>query len=410
MQDHCDILIKRAQLRDRKESVDIAIDNGSIVAIEPAISCTSKQIVDARGNLVTESFVNPHLHLCKVWTLPIAEELSLKQYHDNDMAQAMNAIEVARKVKDNYQEGWIADNARRAVALAALYGNLHIRAFADVDAKARVEAVKALIKIRDEFRGLVSVQVVAFAQDGIVREPDALGLMEQAMELGADVVGGIPWIEYTDAEAAEHVRICFDLAQRFGKDVSMLLDDTGDPSLRTLEMMATAATARKWQGRALAHHCRAMSQYNLPYFHRLVGTLKRADVSIVSDPHTGPLHARVQQLLENGVNVCLGQDDISDAYYAFGRNNMIEVLFLAAHLLWMMSRSQIATLYDMVTTNAARAIRLDRYGLYPGGAANLVVLAQSDLIDAVRFHSEPLHVVSHGKLVDQQSMRDMAKF
>ena len=358
---------------------------------------------------MTELFVNSHLHLCKVWTLSMAEELSLKSYHQDGMAQAMAAIELASKVKEKYEEGWIAENARRAVALGALYGNLHIRAFADVDRKARLEAVKALIKVRDEFCGVVDIQVVAFAQDGIVREPGAAALIQEAMELGADVVGGIPWIEYTDAEAAEHVRVCFDLAQRFGKDVSMLLDDTGDASLRTLEMMAVEAIKRGWQGRALAHHCRAMSQYSLPYFHRLVGTLTRAGVSIVSDPHTGPLHARVQELLEGGVNVCLGQDDISDAYYVFGRNNMIEVVFLAAHLLWMMSRSEIATLYDMVTTNAAKAIRLDRYGLSPGSAANLVVLAQPDLIDVVRFHAEPLHVISHGKLLDQKSLREIAK-
>ena len=409
MKDLNEILIRRARLRGRNELVDIAISGGSIRAIEPTIASTGGQDIDAGGNLVTESFINPHLHLCKVWTLSMAEELSLKSYHQDGMGRAMAAIELASAVKDNYQEGWIAENARRAVALGAFYGNLHIRAFADVDTKARLEAVKALIKIRDEFRGLVEVQVVAFAQDGIVREPGAARLLEQAMELGADVVGGIPWIEYTDADAAEHVRICFDLAQRFGKDVSMLLDDTGDASLRTLEMMAVEAIKCDWQGRALAHHCRAMSQYSLPYFHRLVGTLKRAGVSIVSDPHTGPLHARVQELTENAVNVCLGQDDISDAYYAFGRNNMLEILFLAAHLLWMMSRSQIETLYDMVTTNGAKALRLDGFGLHPGCRANLVVLAQPDLIDAVRFHSEPLCVISHGKLVDQNAMRALAR-
>jgi cytosine deaminase len=151
-----------------------------------------------------------------------------------------------------------------------------------------------------------------------------------------------------------------------------------------------------------------MSQYGLPYFHRLVGTLKSAGVSIVSDPHTGPLHARVQELIESNVNVSLGQDDISDAYYTFGRNNMLEVVFLAAHMLWMMARPQIDTLYDMVTVNAAKALRLDNYGLRPGGSANLVVLAQSDLIDAVRFHAQPMHVVSNGKIVDVNSMRELA--
>src|SRR6185437_10431938 len=116
------------------------------------------------------------------------------------------------------------------------------------------------------------------------------------------------------ADAADHIRLCFDLAAKHGKDVSMLLDDAGDTGLRTLEMMAIEAIRRGWEGRALAHHCRAMSQYPMPYLQRLIGTLKRARVSVVTDPHTGPLHARVNDLLVGGVNVCLGQDDVSDAY------------------------------------------------------------------------------------------------
>jgi cytosine deaminase len=291
-------------------------------------------------------------------------------------------------VKEKYAEGWIADNARRAVALAAAYGNLHIRAFADVDGKAKLEGVKALLRVRDEFRGVVDVQVVAFAQDGILREPGAEDLMREAMALGCDVVGGIPWIEFTDDDAREHIRICFDLAQAHGKDVSMLLDDAGDA----------------WQGRALAHHCRAMALYPEPYLHRLAGTLRRAGVAVVSDPHTGPLHARVKELLADGVTVCLGQDDISDAYYPFGRNNMLEVAFLAAHLLWMMGRSDLETLYDLVTVAGAKAINAADYGLAPGKAANLVVLGQADVTDALRFHAAPAHVISHGRLIDQAAM------
>ena len=159
----------------------------------------------------------------------MAEE-ALKAYREPGMADSAAAIDLASKVKETYDASWIIPNARRAVALAALYGNLHIRAFADVDRKARLEGVKALLAVREEFRGIVDLQVVAFAQDGIVREPGADRLMEEAMEMGADVVGGIPWIEPGEAAAREHIRVCFDLAQRYDKDVSMLLDDVGDPA------------------------------------------------------------------------------------------------------------------------------------------------------------------------------------
>jgi cytosine deaminase len=232
--------------------------------------------------------------------------------------------------------------------------------------------------------------------------------MAEAMELGADVVGGIPWIEYSKDEAMAHIRICFDLAQHHNKDVSMLLDDAGDAGLRTLEMMALETIARGWQGRALAHHCRAMSLYPTPYLLRLCGTLRRAGVAVVTDPHTGPLHARVRELLGEGIRVALGQDDISDAYYPYGRNNMLEVAFLASHMLWMTGRAEIETLYDMITTAPAAAMNLPDFGLYPGANANLVVHAYPDVIETLRFHEAPRHVVSHGKLIDQAAMRQLA--
>jgi cytosine/creatinine deaminase len=403
-----DIAIRRARLRGSADQLaDVGIADGRIAAIAPRLDGTGATEIDAGGNLVTESFVNPHLHLCKVWTLPMMEEAALRAYQGEGMGQALSGIELASLIKEKYAEGWIVENARRAVALAALHGNLHIRAFADVDGKARLEAVRALIRVRDEFRGIVDLQIVAFAQDGIVRELGAADLMHQAMALGADVVGGIPWIELTNDDAAAHIRICFDLACEFGKDVSMLLDDAGDPDLRTLEMMAVEAIKRGWQNRALAHHCRAMSLYPAPYVQRLARLLRSAGVAVVTDPHTGPLHARVRELRAEGVRVCLGQDDISDAYYAFGRNNMLEVAFLAAHLLWMMTRQDIAALYDMITLEPAKAINLAGFGLSVGAPAHLVVLDQPDEVEALRHHGPPAHVISHGKPLDAATLRAM---
>ena len=173
--------------------------------------------------------------------------------------------------------------------------------------------------------------------------------------------------------------------------------------------MAREAIARGWQGRALAHHCRAMALYPDEYFSRLVALLREARVPVVSDPHTGPLHARVQELRAAGVTVCLGQDDISDAYYPFGRNNMLEVAFLAAHLLWMTTRADMERLYDMVTVDAARAINLTGYGLAVGNSADLVVLDAPDVLEALRDHAPPAHVISQGRLVDAAAMRRLAR-
>jgi cytosine deaminase len=251
--------------------------------------------------------------------------------------------------------------------------------------------------------------VVAFAQDGIVREPEAAGLLGQALELGADVAGGIPWIEYSEADMREHVRQVFDLAVQFDVPVSMLVDDAGDPGLRTLEMMALEAIQRGWQGRALAHHARAMGLYPRPYLHKVIALLKQARMGVVSDPHTGPLHAPVRELLQAEALVCLGQDDITDAYYPYGRNSLLEVAFLASHLLWMTTAAEMERLFDMITTRAAEALGIPDHRLSVGAPADLVVLNAPDVLEALRQHAEPVHVISQGALVDLNRMRDLAR-
>jgi cytosine deaminase len=397
-----EILLKNCQLRGQPElRFDIGISDGKIAEINQAIAGSAELEIDARGNLVTESFVDAHLHLCKVYTLEMMDDEAMKDYHGADMGKAMSAIELAARVKDKYDESWIIKNVRRAMILSAKYGCTHTRAFADVDSKAKLEGVKALIRAREEFLGVVDIQVVAFAQDGIVREPGAADLVRQAMELGADVVGGIPWIEYSDDDIREHVKVIFDIAEEFDKPVSMLVDDAGDPGLRSLELMALETIKRGWHGRSLAHHARAMELYPGPYFQKVAALLKQARMGVVSDPHTGPLHARVRDLLEADVLVCLGMDDISDAYYPYGRSNMLEVAFLVSHLLWMTTRDDMETLYDMVTTEAAKAIGLVDFSIKIGSPANLVVLDEPNVLEALRNHAPPAYVISHGKLVDQ---------
>ncbi len=409
MSSRYDVLVRRARLRGRGDTLhDIAVRAGRIAALGERVDGTAPAEIDARGGLASESFVNPHLHLCKVYTLRMMDDQAARAYHGAGMVNALSAIELASRVKEQYAEAWILENVRRAVALAAVHGTTHLRALADVDGKARLEGVKALLRAREEFKGVVDIQVVAFAQDGIVREPAAGPLLRQAMALGADVVGGIPWIERTDADRAAHVAFCFELAREFGKDVSMLVDDAGDAGLRTLEAMAVAAIERGWQGRVLAHHARAMALYPAPYLEKVIALMRQARLALVTDPHTGPLHARVTELLAADVNVCLGQDDISDAYYPFGRNSMLEVAFLAAHLLWMTTRPELETLYGMITTRAARAMGVPDHELKVDAPANLVVLEAPDVLEALREHAAPVAVVSHGKLVDQTRMRELA--
>lgn len=392
-----DILIKNAKTRKIQNLVNIAIQDGKIVAIAENLEGEAAQLIDARGGLVTESFVNGHLHLDKVYTLKMAGEDALKEYTGGGMGGAMTGIERAADFKASYDQSWIIPNVRKACDLAIKYGNTHIRAFADVDTKARLEGVSALLKMREEYQDRLELQVVAFPQDGIAREPGAKELIRQALEMGADVVGGIPWIEFTKEDEQEHVDSMCALAKEFDKPISMLLDDVGDMEERTLEMLCKETIAMGWQGRVTAQHCRAMELYPENYFRKLVSLLKKAEIGVVSDPHTGPLAARVRDLLEAGVPVALGQDDIQDAYYPFGECNMLQIAFLASHLLQMRTFEDMELLYDMITTGAAKVLGIGGHELKVGGNADLVVLDEEDVYHAIWYHRAPLYVIKNGR-------------
>lgn len=391
-----DILIKNARIRANDGLFSIAIKDGKIADIATSINADAVQNIDANGKLVTESFVNGHLHLDKVYTLPMAGETALKEYNGSSMDGAMTSIERAADFKAAYDESWILPNVREACNLAVKYGNTHIRAFADVDTKARLEGVKALVAAREEFKDRVELQVVAFPQDGIAREPGAKELVKQALELGADVVGGIPWIEFTKEDEQEHVDSMCAYAKEFNKPISMLLDDVGDMEERTLEMLCKQSIAMGWQGKVTAQHCRAMQLYPENYFRKLVTLMKNAGVGIVSDPQTGPLAARVKDLLAAGIPVALGQDDIQDAYYPFGECNMLQVAFLAAHMLRMLTMDDMELLYDMITTTAAKVLGIENHKLEVGGNADLVVLDQEDVYHAIWYHRAPVCVIKNG--------------
>ena len=393
-----DLVLRNAQVRFSKDAVDIGIEKGVIQEIG-RIAGMHKLEIDVKGNLVTESFVNPHLHLCKVFTLFKMDELALRDYHGENMGKAMTAIELASRVKESYKEDWILENVRTALNLAKEYGVTHIRAFADVDSKAKLEGIKALLKAKEEFKDVIELQVVAFPQDGVLRDIEAYDLVYESVKMGADVVGGIPWIELTEKDEEAHIDKMFKIALEFDKDISMLVDDAGDPTLKTIEKLAVKTIEHKYFGRVIAHHARAMSMYPTPYLMKLIALLKKGGVSVVTDPHTGPLHVPVRELLENGVLLSLGQDDISDAYYPYGRNNMLEVAFLASHILWMTTRTDMEVLYDMITKNPAKAMRIKDYGLEVGNTANLIVLNAKNVLEALRFHEKPLYVISHGKIL-----------
>ena len=394
------LIIRNALTRKTgKDLVDIFIKDGKIAEIKSNISDKAENEIDAKGCLVTESFVNGHLHLDKVYTLDRAGQKAIEEYNEGEMSNALNSIASAAEFKSQYDEKWIIENVRKALDLAVKFGNTHIRAFADVDSKAKLEGVKALLKAKDEYKDRVTVEVVAFPQDGVAREPGAYEYVEESLKLGADVVGGIPWIEFSKEDEQDHVNKMCELAKKYNKDISMLCDDVGDSEERTFEMLIKKVIEMGWEGRATGQHCRAMMLYPENQFSKLCTLLKRAKMGVISDPQTGPLHARVQDLIKAGIPVGLGQDDINDAYYPFGQNNMLEVAFLGAHLLRMCSDRDLELVYDMVTTMAAKVLNLKGHELVVGGNADLVVLKEKDVKHAIWYHEEPVYVIKNGGII-----------
>ncbi len=392
------IVVADATLRARPGRWNIGVDGPVITAVSQD-RLSGETEIDAAGGLVTESFVNGHMHLDKVHTLDRIGDAALTAYTAGDMGSALHSIELASAVKADYDRAWIEPNARRAVLQAVRHGVRHVLAFADVDTKARLEGVIPLLSLREEFRGVVDLQVVAFPQDGLLCDPGAEDLVREAVELGADVVGGIPWIEHTDAEARAHVdRMCA-LAAAHGRRVAMLVDDAGDASLRTTQMLATAMIEHGLEGRGVANHARAVGLYARPSLERLAGLARRAGLGFVSDPHTGPLHLPVRELTAMGLPVALGQDDIEDAYYPFGRHNMTEIAFLAAHALEAVDTAGIDLVYDAVTTTAARVLGVTGHVLEEGGRADLVVHRHPTLREVLAHHEAPAYVVASGRLV-----------
>ncbi|GAA1011071.1 cytosine deaminase [Acrocarpospora pleiomorpha] len=396
-----DLLIRDAVLRGRPGRWMIAAKEGRLAAVQPEgrDAPAAGTIIDAGGNLVTEPFADGHLHLCKVHTLDLAGPSALEAYTGGSMGAAMGAIEQAAAVKAGQSVEAVTGRARATLMESVRHGVRRVQAFADVDPVAELTGVRALLDLKAEFRDRVDVRVVAFPQDGVVRSPGTEDLVEEAVRLGADVVGGIPWIEWTDDDAREHVRRMVELAHRYRRRVAMLVDDAGDASLRTTEMLASALLARGMIGQGSAQHARAMALYPEPSLRRLIGLCRAAGLGFVSDPHTGPLHLPVFTLREAGVPVALGQDDIEDAYYPFGRHNLLEVAFLAAHLLDARTDARLNDLYDMITVTAAQVLGAPVPRIEPGHDADLVILNGRTVRQALTAHTPPSHVIVSGRVV-----------
>lgn len=272
--------------------------------------------------------------------------------------------------------------------------------------------VRGLLELKKRFDGQALMEVVAFPQEGIVRDPGCAELLAECMDLGADVVGGLPWYERTDRHMWEHIDICFELAKRTGKDIHMLVDDTDDPNSRSLEYLAVKTIEQGYEGRVTASHCGALGAYDHTYAEKVMTMVAEAGISISSNTQISLVMdgrddrglvrrgiTRVKELLEAGVNVLSAQDDVNDPYYPFGRSDQLEVGQYTAHVAQLTYPSELETVFDMISVNAARAMRIDGYGVEPGNRADLALIDAPSVREALRLVPPRRAVFHRGDLV-----------
>jgi cytosine deaminase len=402
-----DLLIRHARLHRRAGLVDLAIQDGYFARIAPELAAASAaREIDAAGNLLSPPFIDAHVHLDAV--------LTVGQPRYNSSATLLEGIQIWSERKRDLSREDVKRRALEEIRWEVAQGTLHIRSHVDV-CDPELTALRALLELREEIRDICDLQLVAFPQDGIFSFPNGRQLMRQALELGCDIVGGIPHYEWTSALGIEDVHFVFALAKEFNRDIDCHCDETDDPQSRFTEVMAADTLLQSWQGRVTASHCTAMHSYDNAYAFKLIRLLAQAQVNIVANPFdnvalqgrfdTYPKRrgiTRVKELLAAGVNVSLGHDSIMDPWFPLGRGDMLAAAQLTLFLCHMNGYEEMQDVLDLITTNAARTLRVqDHYGIEEGKPASFLLLHAPSAIEALRLLPERLYVFKDGREVAQ---------
>lgn len=398
-----DLVIRNARLRGRDGLHDIGVRGGRIAAIEKTAAEKGEQEVDAAGRLVTASFANPHIHVDKAF---LAEKMDRSRPRLWD-----DALDETVPLKREYTPEQLMESGSRIVEMAASFGHTCLRAFVDVDTIAGLRPVEAALEVKKKYAEVMNIRVCAFPQEAILRDPGTEDLLVRAMEMGADDVGGLPWIEWSDESMRKHIDIVFDIANRFRRDIHMLIDNNNDPTSRSIEFLADKVIRDGFDGRVTAGHVEALCVYDDVHATRVIRMIREAGIHIVSNPHIslsgrGRLNAqpilrgltRVKELLEAGVPVSCGQDDVMDPFYNFGKMDQLEVGLFMAHAAHLTSSAELETVYDMITVNAARAMGVDDLGIEVGNRADMIVLDTQSVWNAFRLRPDCLYVIKGGRI------------
>jgi cytosine deaminase len=401
-----DLVLRRCKLEGRTGPADIAIRDGVITGIGARVATAGRAELDAEGRLVTSAFVQPHIHLDKVGTLPLLGS--------NRSGTLAEAIDILHQIKRSASAGEVAARAGVVIRQAVLSGTTRIRTHVDVDTIGGLTPLRGVIQAAREHADLCDIQIVAFPQEGIIRDRGAAGLLAAAMREGAGLVGGMPHWEPSQKAARDHIAVCMDLARQFDADVDMHVDETDDPRSRTLAMLIDATLARGWQGRVTAGHCCAMAAWDQSYASQIIARAAAAQVAFVTNPATnlllqgrGDREPRrrgippIKQLLAAGLTVACGQDCVQDGFYPFGTADQLQVALILCHAAQLSTPPELDAALRAIGAAAAHLMGVSGYGLEPGCAADLIVLDADTMHEALRLQATRRWVIRRGAVVAQ---------
>ena len=398
-----DLIIRHANLPDGRTDVDIGIVDGRFAAIQPGLPAKGPEEVDARGRLVAPPFVDAHFHMDAT--------LSLGLPRLNASGTLLEGIALWGELKPGLTQQALVDRAMAYCDMAVAQGLLAIRSHVDV-CDDRLLAVEALLEVKRRVAPYLHLELVAFPQDGLLRSSHAKANLVRALDMGVDVVGGIPHFERTMADGAASIRWLCELAAERGLRVDMHCDESDDPLSRHIETLAAETIRTGLQGRVTGSHLTSMHSMDNYYVSKLLPLIAEAGVHAIANPlinitlqgrhDTYPKRrgmTRVPELMDAGVNVAFGHDCVMDPWYGMGSADMLDVAHMGLHVAQMTSTTGVARAFAAVTANAAQVLGLEGYGIVPGNRADLVLLQASDAYEAIRLKANRLLVVRGGRIL-----------
>ena len=398
-----DLLVKNATLPDGRQGMSIAVQNGRIADVTAGLDAPAHETLDAGGYLLSPHFVDPHFHMDAT--------LSYGLPRVNESGTLLEGIAVWGELKPTLTADAIIERALTYCDWAVAKGLLAIRSHVDTSDPSLL-AVDALLEVKKQVAPYIDLQLVAFPQDGLLRTQGGVDNLKRALDKGVDVVGGIPHFERTMAEGTASVKLLCEIAAERGLLVDMHCDESDDPLSRHIETLAYEAQRLGLQGRVNGSHCTSMHSMDNYYVSKLIPLIAESGVSVIANPlinitlqgrqDSYPKRrgmTRVPELMAAGVNVAFGHDCVMDPWYGMGSGDMLEVAHMGLHVAQMTSQKGIRDCFDAVTTNAAKVMHLESYGLKVGCDASFMLLQARDTIEAIRLRANRLKVWKKGKLV-----------